>query len=125
MKLKFHKIKVNQAVIDLLEAKDHEYFTIVTEELLELVYNHLPDSDMQVAIIYGVDGDDVTPYDFLTNKKKRNVGRRIWKELMANSEIIGEVDIEQEEDEDDNTRKALSTLIFSLQMIWVMIGGNT
>ena len=37
----------------------------------------------------------------MTNHKKRNVGRRIWKELMANSEIIGEVDIEQEEDEDD------------------------
>ena len=101
MKLKFHKIKVNQAVIDLLEAKDHEYFTIVTEELLELVYNHLPDSDMQVAIIYGVDGDDVTPYEFMTNHKKRNVGRRIWKELMANSEIIGEVEIEQDGEEDD------------------------
>ena len=99
MKLKFHKIKVNQAVIELLEAKEHEYFAIVTEELLELVYNHLPDSDMQVAIIYGVDGD-VTPYEFLTNQKKRNVGRRIWKELMANSEIIGEVDIEQEEEDD-------------------------
>ena len=100
MKLKFHKIKVNQAVIELLEAKDHEYFTIVTEELLELVYDQLPNSDMQVAIIYGVDGDDVTPYEFTTNHKKRNVGRRIWKELMANSEIIGEVEIEQEEEDE-------------------------
>ena len=105
MKLKFHKIKVNQAVIELLEAKEHEYFTIVTEELLELVYDHLPNNDMQVAIIYGVDGEDVTPYEFLTNQKKRNVGRRIWKELMANSEIIGEVEIEQEEEDEgaDNT----------------------
>ena len=98
MKLKFHKIKVNQAVIDLLEAKDHEYFTIVTGELLELVYDHLPNNDMQVATIYGVDGDDVVPYEFLTNQKKRNVGRRIWKEIMANSEIIGEIEIEQEEE---------------------------
>ena len=103
MKLKFHKIKVNQAVIELLEAKEHEYFTIVTEELLELVYDHLPNNDMQVAIIYGVDGDDVTPYEFLTNHKKRNVGRRIWKELLANSEIIGEVEIEQESEEDEGT----------------------
>ena len=98
MKLKFHKIKVNQAVIDLLEAKEHEYFTIVTEDLLELVYDHLPDSDMQVAIIYGVDGDDCVPYEFATNRKKRNVGRRIWKELMENADIIGEVEIEQEGD---------------------------
>lgn len=101
MKLKFHKIKVNQAVIDLLEAKEHEYFTIVTEELLELVYAHLPDNDMQVAIIYGVNGDDCVPYEFLTNRKKRNVGRRIWKEIMDNAEIIGEIEIEREGDEDD------------------------
>ena len=38
MKLKFHKIKVNQAVIELLEAKEHEYFTIVTEELTVNTY---------------------------------------------------------------------------------------
>ena len=91
MKLKFHKIKVNQAVIDLLEAKEHEYFTIVTEDLLELVYDHLSDSDMRIAIIYGADGDDCVPYEFMTNRKKRNVGRRIWKEIMDNAEIIGEV----------------------------------
>lgn len=36
----------------------------------------------------------------MTNQKKRNVGRRIWKELMANSEIIGEVEIEQEEEDE-------------------------
>ena len=108
MKLKFHKIKVNQAVIDLLEAKEHEYFTIVTEELLELVYDHLPDRDMQVAIIYGVNGDDVTPYEFLTNRKKRNVGRRIWKEIMANSEIIGEVIIEQEGGKDEGTDNTIN-----------------
>ena len=107
MKLKFHKIKVNQAVIDLLEAKEHEYFTIVTEDLLELVYDHLPDSDMQVAIIYGVNGDDCVPYEFTTNKSKRNVGRRIWKEIMANSEIIGEIDIEQEE-EDEGTDNSVN-----------------
>ena len=100
MKLKFHKIKVNQAVIDLLEAKEHDYFTIVTEDLLELVYDHLPDNDMQVAIIYGVDGDDCVGYEFATNRKKRNVGRRIWKEIMANAEIIGEVEIEQEEEDE-------------------------
>ena len=88
MKLKFHKIKVNQAVIDLLESKEHDYFTIVTEELLELVYDHLSDNDMRIAIIYG---DDCVPYEFMTNRKKRNVGRRIWKEIMDNAEIIGEV----------------------------------
>ena len=108
MKLKFHKIKVNQAVIDLLEAKEHEYFTIVTEELLELVYDHLPNNDMQVAIIYGVNGDDVTPYEFLTNHNKRNVGRRIWKEIMANSEIIGEVIIEQEGGEDEGIDNSIN-----------------
>ena len=37
----------------------------------------------------------------MTNHKKRNVGRRIWKELMANSEIIGEIDIEQDGEEDE------------------------